>query len=402
MSDNSAKLSLPYLQASQAQKHVTHNEALRMLDSVVQLSVIDADLTDPPATPADGDRYLLPVGATGDWAGEDGKLAVWDDTAWVFHTPNEGWLAWVEDVDQLHAYDGTTWVEAGGAGDLQNVDFVGVNTTADASNRLAVSSPNTLLSHEGNGHQVKVNKAADTDTASLLFQTNWSGRAEMGTVGDDDFQIKVSADGTTFNQSMVADAATGTVSFPSGVDGLTPAEFGDGPLVTTTYIASQRPGLVTNATGFLGTNYNYPAEFAYDATRAPHLPASFRFEGYYPGQVLMSELIPVDPNLVYRLESYLMQESLPGDYSAFANGEAHRQYMGLEFFDAEENEIDAVNHMRYRHGGVDSMTTLAAPLTPGDTTIQLVDASGWNENASSTAARGVTIFGYKGRQWPGL
>jgi len=73
MSDNSAKLSLPYLQASQAQKHVTHNEALRILDSVVQLSVIAADQTDPPATPADGDRYLLPAGATGAWAGQDGK-----------------------------------------------------------------------------------------------------------------------------------------------------------------------------------------------------------------------------------------------------------------------------------------------------------------------------------------
>ncbi len=150
MSDNSAKLSLPYLQASQAQKHVTHNEALRILDSVVQLSVLAADQTDPPATPADGDRYLLPAGATGVWAGEDGKIAVWNDAAWSFLAPpNSGWLAWVEAVDQLHAYDGTDWVQAGGAGDLQNLDHVGINTTADATNRLAVSAPpNTLLTHE--------------------------------------------------------------------------------------------------------------------------------------------------------------------------------------------------------------------------------------------------------------
>ncbi len=187
----------------------------------------------------------------------------------------------------------------------------------------------------------------------------------MGTVGDDDFQIKVSADGSTFNPSLVANAATGVVTFPSGgVDGLTPpTEFGDGPpLVTTTYIASQRPGLVTNATGLLGTNYNYLSILTYDATRAPNLPAAFRHDGYYPGQQGMTETIPVDPNLVYRLESYVMQEGAAGDWSAYTNEDRHRHYMGgLYFFDLDGQEIKSQHYMRYRHGGTDSMTTLAAP-----------------------------------------
>lgn len=394
MTDNSANLSLPYLQASQAQKHVTHNEALRVLDTVVQLSVIAADLTDPPTTPNDGDRYLVASGAISDWAGKDGDLAVWDDTAWAFLTPNEGWLAWIEDIDQLHVFDGSAWTQAGGADLFQNLDHVGINTTADATNRLAVAAPNTLLTHEGAGHQVKVNKSTDTDTASLLFQTGWSGRAEMGTVGSDDFQIKVSSDGSSFNTALQADAASGEVSFPSGVTGLTPVEFGAGPLVTTTYIASQRPGLVTNATGLLGTNYNYPAEFAFDASKAPHLPAAFRLSGYYPGKLSMVEHIPVDPNQVYQLESYVMQEGLPGDWSAYANEERHRQYMGLTFYDAEGLEIKSEHHMRYRHGGTDSLTTLAAPLSPGDTTIQLTDAAGWNESHAGANKRGVTIMAY--------
>jgi hypothetical protein len=37
MPDTSHALSLPLIQPSQAQKHVTHNEALRILDAVVQL-----------------------------------------------------------------------------------------------------------------------------------------------------------------------------------------------------------------------------------------------------------------------------------------------------------------------------------------------------------------------------
>ena len=59
MSDTTTKLLLPYILAAQAQKHVTHNEALRMLDGLVQLSVLDRNLTAPPASPADGDRYIV-------------------------------------------------------------------------------------------------------------------------------------------------------------------------------------------------------------------------------------------------------------------------------------------------------------------------------------------------------
>lgn len=48
-------LDLPYIAAAQAQKHVTHNEAIRALDAVVQLSVLDRSLTSPPGSPAEGE-----------------------------------------------------------------------------------------------------------------------------------------------------------------------------------------------------------------------------------------------------------------------------------------------------------------------------------------------------------
>ena len=51
MSDTTTHLGLPYLLAAQAQKHVTHNEALRLLDAMVQLSVLDRTRTAPPASP---------------------------------------------------------------------------------------------------------------------------------------------------------------------------------------------------------------------------------------------------------------------------------------------------------------------------------------------------------------
>ena len=90
MSDATTNLLLPYILAAQAQKHVTHNEALRLLDGLVQLSVLDSDLTAPPGSPADGDRYIVASGSTGDWTGWDQNVALFTDGAWLRLPPRAG------------------------------------------------------------------------------------------------------------------------------------------------------------------------------------------------------------------------------------------------------------------------------------------------------------------------
>ncbi len=198
MSNPSARLGLPYLMPSQAQKHVTHNEALQRLDALSQLSVVAFGAETPPATPQDGAAYALGPGASGAWAGEAGKIAYYADGTWLFIAPGEGWRAWGEQAGELRVYQGGAWEPL--PVELDNVDGVGVNTTADSVNRLAVASDASLLSHDGAGHQLKINKAADTDTASLLFQSAWTGHAEMGLAGNTDFAIKVSPDGSAWHE----------------------------------------------------------------------------------------------------------------------------------------------------------------------------------------------------------
>lgn len=206
-------LGLPYLAAAQAQKHVTHNEALTLIDGLVQAAVKSRGLAAPPPAPADGDRYLVAPSASGDWSGEEGNIAARMDGGWRFLPPREGWRLWVNDEDVLIAHDGTSWREIGAEPALlQNLTMLGVNATADAANKLSVASSAVLLSHAGAGHQLKINKAAQADTASLLFQTGFSGRAEMGTAGDDDFHVKVSADGSAFAEALTVQAATARVT----------------------------------------------------------------------------------------------------------------------------------------------------------------------------------------------
>jgi hypothetical protein len=107
----SSRLALPYLAAAQAQKHVTVNESLLRLDALVQLSVVSAGLAAQPASPTDGDLYILPAGKTGAaWGGfADGALAYWRDGVWEELTPRHGWRAYVEDEDALYARTGAGW-----------------------------------------------------------------------------------------------------------------------------------------------------------------------------------------------------------------------------------------------------------------------------------------------------
>ena len=215
MPDTSTILSLPYILPAQAQKHVTHNEALRQLDVIVQLAVTARNLAVPPVSPAQGDRYIVAAGASGGWAGKSGQIALFDAGAWQFFAPVTGWTAWIAAESVLASYNGSLWVTQ--ADGPQNFDQIGISATADATNRLTVSSPATLLNHAGAGPQLKLNKAATSDTASLLFQTGFSGRAEMGTAGNDDFSIKVSANGSAFVTGLSIAAATGQVTLPAAL-----------------------------------------------------------------------------------------------------------------------------------------------------------------------------------------
>ena len=215
MSETSANLSLPYLQAAQAQKHVTHNAALEILDLTAQLSVQAFGATTPPLSPTEGHVWALGAGASGDWAGHGGELAGWSNGGWVFVTPRPGWRA-AQGID-LRLWDGSAWVAPSVVPDLQNLPGVGINTTSDVTNKLAVASEAVLFSHAGAGHQVKVNKAAAGDTASLLFQTGWSGRAEMGLAGNDDWSLKVSPDGSGWTTALMANRTTGLVTLSNGL-----------------------------------------------------------------------------------------------------------------------------------------------------------------------------------------
>jgi hypothetical protein len=213
------RLTLPYIEAAQAQKHVTHNEALGLLDQLVQAAVLDRDLNTPPSAPMEGDCYIPAAGATGAWAGKAGSLAYRRDGVWLFATPRVGWMVWVVDEVQPIAFDGTDWQPAFALVARTNgFAALGVNASADTTNRLAIRAPAALFSAEpstsgGSGsHRLILNKEAVDKTASLLLQDGFSGRVELGLTGDDDLHVKVSAAGSSWTEAMRIAAATGATT----------------------------------------------------------------------------------------------------------------------------------------------------------------------------------------------
>jgi len=109
MADTTTNLLLPFIQAAQAQKHITHNDALRLLDGLTQISVLDRDLAAPPGSPAEGARYIVASGATGLWAGWDGDVAFYAGGAWLRLPARTGWLVWVQDEARVVVRIGLVW-----------------------------------------------------------------------------------------------------------------------------------------------------------------------------------------------------------------------------------------------------------------------------------------------------
>ncbi|MEO0945632.1 MAG: DUF2793 domain-containing protein [Pseudomonadota bacterium] len=145
------RLELPLLAAGQAQKHVTVNEGFARLDALVQLSLVSVDETVPPALPSDGEAHGIGFGASGDWTGQDGKLALFQNGGWVFLTPNPGWQGWLEESGTRVQYTGTDWIpgsgalSASGAGFVHRSVEVDHDVTAGATSTVAGLLPSNAI-----------------------------------------------------------------------------------------------------------------------------------------------------------------------------------------------------------------------------------------------------------------
>lgn len=112
----SPRLALPLIAAGQAQKDVTHNEAVLALDRLVALVVASRSLTVPPPAPQSGACYIVPSAGTVAWGHPAGTLLHWQGAAWLPVTPRDGQIALLSDENLMLIHRGSwqaQWPVAG-------------------------------------------------------------------------------------------------------------------------------------------------------------------------------------------------------------------------------------------------------------------------------------------------
>lgn len=215
MSDKTTNLSLPYIMPSQAQKHVTHNEAIRALDALVQMAVIDVDRTALPADAAEGDAYILSASPDAGWQASAQALVAFQDGAWAAYTPKAGWTCYNQADKTFYIFDGSHWFTAARP---DSVTTLGINASADMAQRLVVQSTNALFSHDPTNDsdgsvRVKLNRQSNADIASVVFQSGYSGQYELGAAGSKVFALRYSSNDADWFNALSIDHANGHVSF---------------------------------------------------------------------------------------------------------------------------------------------------------------------------------------------
>ncbi len=138
---------------------------------------------------------------------------------------------------------------------MSNLGAVGVGTAADPSNPLSVYGASALFN--GASFNVTVNKSAAANTASILFQDAFSGRAQIGLNGADNFSFKVAPDGATWVTALTLAAATGLATAGVGIvsTGQGGVGYATGAGGAVTQATSKSTGVTLNAAvGQITTN----------------------------------------------------------------------------------------------------------------------------------------------------
>ncbi len=218
---DTANLALPYIEAAQAQKHVTHNEALDLLDTLVQMAVESRALTVPPSSPVSGQCYIPAAGATGAWSGWDGALAVFRDGAWSRIVPVSGMKAWLRSERLTLTYEDGAWrdgialTQHGGRVTLRAKEeelplsgaFVETSDAAFIGNRaivLGVAARTTQAITGASSYDVGISGEQNKFGGSLGIALNASNIGVIGpTAFYADSKVRVTANGANFTAGKV-------------------------------------------------------------------------------------------------------------------------------------------------------------------------------------------------------
>jgi hypothetical protein len=109
MSDQSPRFGLPFILPGQAQKELFHNEALVVVDAILQPAVEEGPRAAPPAAFEPGQCWIVGSAPAGAWSGRAGALAIATEGGWRFVAPVAGMSVWDKAANFSRQWDGAAW-----------------------------------------------------------------------------------------------------------------------------------------------------------------------------------------------------------------------------------------------------------------------------------------------------
>ena len=107
-STTAPRFSLPLLFAGQSQKEMTFNEAILLVDFLLQ-PVIESTTTAVPGAPTPGQCWIISTGASGIFSGKTDQIAAWSEGGWRFIAPKEGMRVFDRARTGHRIYHGGAW-----------------------------------------------------------------------------------------------------------------------------------------------------------------------------------------------------------------------------------------------------------------------------------------------------
>lgn len=146
MTDTTDRLDLPLLASGQAQKELTHNEALTRLSFASQTSVVAVAPAGEPSSPAAGQCWIVGAAPSGAWAGRAHHLACWTANGWRFLAPFDGLTAWSVADGKYAVYSSGVWTI--GVIRAARLEVGGVQVTGARQGAIASPSGGSVIDAE--------------------------------------------------------------------------------------------------------------------------------------------------------------------------------------------------------------------------------------------------------------
>jgi hypothetical protein len=239
MADKTQNLGVKLLAQGQLNKDITLNNALTLIDSLINTGLESLNtFSKPPTNMQEG--LLILTSQTPEEGFEKYPFHIaFYKNGWHFLKPKEGLILWVKDIKKCVVFDGINFIELSGNDisisplqpskleekleeiekkleELLKPSSLGINATPDENNKFVVRSNYSLFNTEKEDVRVILNKSSSSNTASFIFQSNWNGIAEFGTLNGENFILKVASNGI-WKEVFEVNSKTGEINFKQDI-----------------------------------------------------------------------------------------------------------------------------------------------------------------------------------------